>query len=163
MIKTRKPLEAEIQKACLQIFGAYGWRAFRRNTGAMAGEYKGKKRFVRFAEKGQADIYGWIPERGLGYAWPFECEVKRPGGKLSKAQEAWLIQCHEQGVIAFWVDSVEKCLEVAKHIYNGGHIEFIGQGANYHLAGGSNESSQNGRYHGRDGRPDPASRERRDT
>lgn len=135
MIKTRKPLEAEIQKACLQIFGAYGWRAFRRNTGAMTGEYKGKKRFVRFAEKGQADIYGWIPGPDYGYAVPFECEVKRPGGKLSKAQEAWLVQCQGDGVIAFWVDSADRCLKVVKNYNDGGELIYTGNGAEYELEG----------------------------
>lgn len=117
--KAPRPLEAEVQKACMAILEARGWRVFRRNTGAMPGTYNGKRRFIRFAEKGQSDLYGFIPKRGGQH---FECEIKRPGERPTLEQVEWLLKCHWAGTVAFWVSSAEECERVARRINEGGWL-----------------------------------------
>jgi hypothetical protein len=48
--------ESQIQRAIMDLLAAERIPAWRMNSGVMAGEHKGKKRFVRFGEKGMADI-----------------------------------------------------------------------------------------------------------
>lgn len=122
----REPTEAEMLKTCMSILAAFGWRVFRRNTGAMTATYNGKRRYVRFAEKGQADLYGWIPGAGGGPATPFECEVKRPGRRPRPDQLDWLMRCSRDGVVAFWVSDADACLEIASCVSAGGSIVWIG-------------------------------------
>ncbi len=103
--KAPVPLEKDIQAAIIE----YAWYTFRlklyrRNTGAMSGTYNGKKRFVRFSEPGQADLWGIQPGTGV----LIECEVKRPGQKLSPEQDEWLQNCNKLGAIAFMADSTER-------------------------------------------------------
>jgi hypothetical protein len=98
------PLESEIQKQIIE----YAWYTFRlklyrRNTGAMSGTYNGKKRFVRFSEPGQADLWGIQPKTGRHV----EVEVKRPGQVPTEAQYQWLVDCIQAGAIAFFADSVD--------------------------------------------------------
>lgn len=103
-----KATEAQIQKAILDYLDAMKIPAFRRNTGAFAGEYKGKRRFVRFSEKGQSDIWGVIPARILEPGGlHFEIEVKRPGEKPTPEQDEWLRSMAKAGCIAFVATSVE--------------------------------------------------------
>ncbi len=102
--KAPVPLEKDIQAAIIE----YAWYTFRlklyrRNTGAMSGTYNGKKRFIRFSEPGQADLWGIQPKTGRH----IEIEVKRPGQKPSDAQQEWLESCRALHGIAFWTDSVE--------------------------------------------------------
>ena len=102
--KAPVPLEKDIQAAIIE----YAWYTFRlklyrRNTGAMSGTYNGKKRFVRFSEPGQADLWGVQPKT----ARHCEIEIKRPGQKPTEAQYAWLFSCEALGAIAFWADSIE--------------------------------------------------------
>jgi hypothetical protein len=102
--KAPVPLEKDIQAAIIE----YAWYTFRlklyrRNTGAMSGTYNGKKRFVRFSEPGQADLWGIEPNTGRH----IECEIKRPGQKLTEAQNDWLVECQLRGAIAFMADSIE--------------------------------------------------------
>ena len=46
----RAPREADTLKACLQLLRLRGVFAFWVNSGAVAGTYKGKRRFVRFTK-----------------------------------------------------------------------------------------------------------------
>ena len=111
-MKSRKPalpLEAEIQKACLQYLNLQpGVRCWRQNTGAFAGDYKGKKRFVRYGITGQSDISGIMLPGGRR----IEIEVKRPGNVPTEDQAAWLAMIREHGGVAFWIDSLDKCMEL---------------------------------------------------
>ena len=102
--KAPVPLEKDIQAAIIE----YAWYTFRlklyrRNTGAMSGTYNGKKRFVRFSEPGQADLWGYQQGTGCGV----EVEVKRPGKTPTPEQVIWIDECKAKGVIAFWTDSME--------------------------------------------------------
>ena len=107
--KPAPQLEKQIQAAIIE----YAWYTFRlklyrRNTGAMPATYNGKKRFVRFSEPGQADLWGIQPKTGRHV----EVEVKRPGGDLTEAQHQWLENCHQARAIAFWASSTEMFDEI---------------------------------------------------
>ena len=121
-------------RTCAAILRAYGWRVFRRNTGAMAAVYNGKRRYVRFAEKGQADLYGWIPGVRGGPARPFECEIKRPGSAPRVDQMDWLRRCSRDGVVAFWVDGSAACHEIASCVSHGGEVVWT-DGAGFRVIG----------------------------
>ena len=98
--------ESEIQKACIDwLCTLPGVKVWRQNTGAFSGEYKGKKRFVRLGQKGQADITGIGPS-GVR----IEIEVKRFGIKPSAEQEEWLQMIKDRGGIAFYVWSLGGCV-----------------------------------------------------
>jgi hypothetical protein len=97
-----KPLEREIQLQILQYLQARGILAWRANSGAMQGEHKGKKRFVRFnSMQGVSDIIGCF--KGLLLC----IEVKRPGEKPTPAQRAFLELVRLAGGISFVATSVE--------------------------------------------------------
>ena len=94
--------EAEIVKsilAYLKLHGAFVWR---QNSGAMTGEYKGKRRFVKFqTQKGMSDIIGiW---RGQFLA----IEVKRKDGKATAQQNAFLDSVNHYGGIGFVARSID--------------------------------------------------------
>lgn len=122
--------EAQIQKSILeylQIKGIFCWRV---NTGAVVSEYKGKKRFVRFGAPGVSDIVGIRSFRARvgGDLRPlidfdgtpmtcigrfFAIEVKKPGNKLSPAQEAFKVEVERAGglfITAYSLADVEKAL-----------------------------------------------------
>lgn len=96
--------EADVLRAVSDYLAARGFHVERRNTGAMAGEYKGKQRFIRFSKPGQADLYGWDKRSGRH----IEVEVKAPGKGPTAAQYVWLSRCSDEGAIAFWADSVDR-------------------------------------------------------
>jgi hypothetical protein len=85
-----KPRETDLVKSTLTYLklnypkGVF-WRS---NTGAFAGEYKGRKRFVRFGVPGMSDIQG-VMRNGLGIGVPIFIECKIGKAKLSEAQEAF--------------------------------------------------------------------------
>jgi len=81
---------------------ARGFRIFRRNV---MGILPVKGGVVRVGTKGMSDLYGWYRGNGMHV----ELEVKRPGGKLSPEQAAWLENARADNVVAFAVDSVEEC------------------------------------------------------
>src|SRR5574343_455172 len=76
--------ETRLVRACLDLLAANGIFCWRNNTGAFAGEYRGRRRFVRFGAPGSADILGVLPG---GRALAVECKVGRNG--LSPQQERW--------------------------------------------------------------------------
>jgi hypothetical protein len=57
---SRPRRESEIQREILRYLNTVpGVVAFRMNTGAMRGEHKGKRWFVRFGVPGMSDVIGW--------------------------------------------------------------------------------------------------------
>lgn len=100
-VKALKPTESEVLRACLDYLRARGILAWRNNTGAMSATYKGKTRFIRFSEPGIADILGVLPGGRL-----LAVECKRPGGKLSELQAAFLARVRDAGGLAVCVDDV---------------------------------------------------------
>lgn len=92
--------------------------AWRQNSGAVTGTYKGKTRFVRFnTMPGMSDIQGWIWRHGpdgTGKKWatPLFIEVKVPGKKPSLEQLQFLSLAASHGCIAFVAFSVKDVAEV---------------------------------------------------
>ena len=97
----KPPLEKDILKAVMDYLGTQGFSMFRRNTGVM----QMGKRFVRFSQPGQADLWGLDRRTGRH----IEVEVKRPGQKPTAVQAAWLEAMRRAGAIAFWCDSIDDC------------------------------------------------------
>lgn len=82
----KKPTEADLVKACLQLLRLRGIFAFRVNCGAVLGTHRGKRRFVRFTSvPGVSDILGVLPGGRL-----LCVEAKGPKGKLRASQAAFL-------------------------------------------------------------------------
>ncbi len=103
------PLEKDIQRQILDYLALRGIPAWRVNSGAMVGEYKGKKRFMRMNGKpGMSDICGVIPGGRALFI-----EVKRPG-RLATVEQTWFLnEMDAAGALAFvaWsVADVEKAL-----------------------------------------------------
>ena len=105
--KLPSPREADIQRAVMDYLAARGFRVFRRNTGAVRSTYKGKARFIRFSQPGQADLYGWH----IGTGRHIEVEIKKPRAVLTPQQREWLLGAKIDGVVAFSTDSVERCAQ----------------------------------------------------
>lgn len=70
--------EKDVLAACLNLLRIRGVFHLRNNTGAT----KIGGRYIRFGSPGSPDIIACVKGRFVGI------EVKRPGGKLSDAQEA---------------------------------------------------------------------------
>jgi VRR-NUC domain-containing protein len=95
--------ERDIQRAILQWLNLQPkTRAWRRNTGAVQAEYRGKKRFVQFNHKGMADI--WFITSGGRHG---EVEVKSPGKKTTEAQDRWLMECAKLQALCFVADDLD--------------------------------------------------------
>ena len=110
--------ESEIQKAVLAHLALVpGVVAFRMNTGAFSGEYKGRRRFVRFGKRGLSDIIGWrhedmgVDDQGnwcsVSVARFLAIEIKKPGKPPTPEQAAFLAQVKAAGGLAFVATSVD--------------------------------------------------------
>lgn len=114
--------EQDTVKAILQFLAMHHIPAWRMNSGAFRGEYKGRARFHRFGAKGMADIIGLIPEdsdaklgarRNQGRF--LAIEVKSKGQAANEAQGAFLATVNTNGGLGFvaWsVDDVQKELNL---------------------------------------------------
>lgn len=99
----KAPLEKDIQKAIKQFLELKGCFVIRVNSGAMTGEYKGKRRFVRFAsEPGVSDLVGMLPDGRF-----LAVEVKRVGNKATPEQQSFIDRVNQQGGLAFVARSIE--------------------------------------------------------
>lgn len=103
-----KPLEKDVQAAVIEYLRLFGAFVVRVNSGAFAGEYKGRKRFVRFnSEPGCSDLLGVLPD-GVFLA----CEVKRPGWKRpaddrEREQADFHERIRERGGVAGFVTGID--------------------------------------------------------
>ncbi len=97
--------ESDIQRQILRYLGynkdvALAWR---QNTGgAYYPKKDGTKQFVRFGERGVSDILGML--KGGQF---FAIEVKRPGGKPTPHQAAFLKSIEDAGGISILAHSIE--------------------------------------------------------
>ena len=106
MPSPKPPLESEIQKQCLNWLTLHGILAWRQNSGAMQGTYKGKARFVRFTSiQGVSDILACANDGTF-----IACEVKRPGGKLRPEQELFLAAVRKRGGVAIVAHSLDEMI-----------------------------------------------------
>jgi hypothetical protein len=118
--------ESQIQRAIMDYLAARRILAFRMNTGAMAGEYNGKQRFMRFGVVGMADILAFsesvdYPEGAHGIRYdlitPVWIEVKADTGKQSEHQKSFQKQVEERGhtyVVALSIEDVEQALSAPR-------------------------------------------------
>jgi len=111
--------ESAIQRSILDLLAAKGILAFRMNTGAMSGSYKGKKWFMRFGVPGMADILAFPASKVPGaQTWPYvpaplwiECKALK--GKQSELQKSFQAQVKNNGhryMVAHSVDDVIEAL-----------------------------------------------------
>ena len=62
----------------------------------------------RVSERGNPDLYAWFPKLArTPEPLHFFIEVKRPGGKHSPSQEQWIKNANDDGVIAFFAESID--------------------------------------------------------
>ena len=100
--------EKEVQDTVLGVFkydeNIHLWR---RNIGGVnVANANGKKRFVRFCQAGQSDLYGYVNiicskcgtiTKGIHV----EIEIKASNGHLTTLQEQWIAQTLDNDAIAF--------------------------------------------------------------
>jgi len=99
-----KVREVDIQKAILQYLNAIRIKCWRNNNAGIFGTKNGKSFWRKgSATPGLPDIQGILQG---GYS--LQIEVKRPGGKLSNAQEKFLAEAVELGACAFVATSVSE-------------------------------------------------------
>jgi hypothetical protein len=95
------PLEKDIQRTILDYLTLLGAFRVRINSGAMTGEHKGRKRFMRFNDTpGCPDVLVCLDGRFVAV------EVKRPGGQATEKQLAALDAIRRAGGLAFIATSV---------------------------------------------------------
>lgn len=100
----KAPLERDVLRQCLELLHLRGHMAFRVNSGAFAGEYKGKKRFVRFVGvKGCSDILGCL--KGGRF---LAVETKQKGKKPTPEQELFLLQVNQMGGLGVVIQDVKE-------------------------------------------------------
>ena len=102
--------EASVLQGCLNVLGLYEVPAWRNNTGAFAGVYQGRRRFVRFGLQGSSDILGIVPFGGCGRMLAVECKNGR--GKLGDSQRAFLRNVQAAGGVAVVVRDPRRLIEV---------------------------------------------------
>lgn len=98
-LNVRQPLEKEIQNSILEYLhfkGIFCWKEH--SSGIMI---DGGKRYMPLGLRGKADILGVYKGRFLAI------EVKRPHGRLSAEQEAFLSQIEANGGLAFVATSID--------------------------------------------------------
>lgn len=90
----------------LQAMGKICWHA-RMNSGAGKLQYGAKaSQFIRFGFPGMPDVLGQLPGGRL-----LAIEVKRPSGKVTDDQAAFLEKAGHYGALAFVARSVDDVLE----------------------------------------------------
>jgi hypothetical protein len=113
--------EGMVLKQILDWLAAKHILAFRMNTGAVASEYKGKQRFMRFGTPGMADILAFPPNKRIVWSnydhsretnvlW---IEVKSEKGKQSELQKSFQKQVENYGhkyVVARGITDVNEVL-----------------------------------------------------
>lgn len=102
--------ERDILKAILDYLAARKILAWRQNCGAIPATYKGRQRFIRYGQPGQADICGILSPSGRYLA----IEVKSAKGKVSDLQALHLELVRSQGGVAGVCRSVEDVAELLR-------------------------------------------------
>jgi hypothetical protein len=104
-LKRPEPLEAQVQRAVLQVLSHHprvAWAA-RINTGVFRPARKdGSTGFVRAGFKGCSDVIGQLTTGQF-----LAIEVKRPSGKTTPEQQAFLQQVAAHGGIALVARSAD--------------------------------------------------------
>jgi hypothetical protein len=115
--------EGAILKQILDRLAAEHIRAFRMNTGAVASEYKGKNRFMRFGTPGMADILAFpkIAVKCLKCGggnilapYPVWIEIKAAKGQQSALQASFQQQVEGDGHVYILARSVDDVLAILR-------------------------------------------------
>jgi hypothetical protein len=99
--------ESEIQHAVMVWCAMNRLVCLRMNTGSFSGEYKGKRRFIRFGVKGMADLLLVLPLGRAAFV-----EVKGSSGKLTRDQQWFLDAMERQGALTAVVRSPEDLADI---------------------------------------------------
>jgi hypothetical protein len=78
--------ESDVLRAVLDYCHRLGGYGYRQNSGAFVSTYKGKKRVIRFGEKGASDTVLVFPHGGGVVLF---CECKDELGKQTQEQRDW--------------------------------------------------------------------------
>jgi hypothetical protein len=109
-LSRQEPSEAAVLSVilrALRIHPAVG-RAWRQNTGSfILGEANGAKRFFRSGPRGSPDIHGYLRDGRALFI-----EVKRPSGRITPKQRAFIDDAAGAGCVAFVARSVSDVWEV---------------------------------------------------
>lgn len=111
-----KILEAEIMRRIQLAATAHGARLLRNNVGQAQ---TADGRVIRFglANPGGSDLIGWQPltitreHMGMSFARFIACEVKRPGGKPTAEQFAFLDAIRRAGGLAIVAHSEQELIQ----------------------------------------------------
>jgi hypothetical protein len=106
----QRVLEKDVQRSILDWLTAKRIFHYRNNSGAMASEYKGVKRFMRFGAKGSPDIVAVVRGRYVGI------EVKGTNGRQNPDQKLFeqeLMKAGGQYILAASIEDVEQQLTKA--------------------------------------------------
>jgi hypothetical protein len=95
----------------LKLMGIFHWR---NNTGAFAGEYKGKRRFVRYGVKGAPDIFVVHKSQIIGI------EVKIPGKQATDDQIQFGSALYGAGGFYIVAHSLDDVLNFLRNCVNRG-------------------------------------------
>lgn len=101
-MRPRKPTETDLVRECIRIAHTLGCLAWRCNVGAFVGEYRGRRRVVRFGIKGMADILGILPG---GRFLAVECKLGK--NKLTTEQTEFHLAIDRQGGVVMVARDVE--------------------------------------------------------
>ncbi len=103
--------EQDTVRAILQFLALHRIPAWRMNQGAMRGEHKGKRWFMKFGVTGMSDIIGVLPNLGSGGGQFLAIEVKLPRKLPTPAQVAFIQTIILAGGVAFVAHSVAEVKE----------------------------------------------------
>lgn len=105
--RPRTPLEIELVQNIRLQAPVWNGRLFRNNTGMLR---DGRGRPVRFGlAVGSSDLIGWTMIHGQAIFTAIE--VKRPGGRPTPAQQAFLKAVRKDGGIGLCVSSMEEVMK----------------------------------------------------
>ncbi len=107
--------EGLVLKSILEYLAVRHVWAMRINTGAIAGEYKGKRRFFKFGQKGCADVF-CTPLNKWGYPVPTWLEIKAEKGRQSESQKEFEQEVRQAGHRYAVCRSIEDVALVMKSI-----------------------------------------------
>lgn len=122
--QTPIPSESEILRNCVAVFHALQVPVWRRNVLAISATYGGKRRFIKGGERGQADLWGMLPNPNILRSRHFECEVKRPGKRPTLSQVRWLLEVNAITGCAFWVDDPRILKVILEQLLCGARIVY---------------------------------------
>jgi hypothetical protein len=104
--------ERDVLRQCLDLLKIRKIFHFRNNTGGMSATHQGKERFIHFGVAGGSDILGVLPRHSRKPGVLIALECKRPGGRTTTLQEAFLANVEAAGGVAAVIDDVVKLDEL---------------------------------------------------